>query len=245
MVRVKAFLVFLVLLVVVAVGADFGAKYYAEQQVATALHQEQGLAVDPSVSITGFPFLTQLAAGRYTRVDVAAAGVDAPNLGPVTVSASLHDVALPASQVFSGNVGTFTVGRADTVVRVPQTTLGAQLKVPDLQVSPGSTGPGSAQLVGTVSLAGLLSQTVTVDVDLSVSGGNLVVRATDAALGAPGSNQTRLPSIVAPAVLAQISRTIPLEQQPFGITTTGVSVQGSDLVVDGTGQNMTVQPTRQ
>lgn len=96
-----------------------------------------------------------------------------------------------------------------------------------------------------MSLAGLLSQTVTVDVDLSVSGGNLVVRATDAALGAPGSNQTRLPSIVALALLGQISRTIPLEQQPFGITATGVSVQGSDLVVDGTGQNVTVQPTQQ
>ena len=61
---VKAFLVFLVLLVVVLVGADFGARYYAQGQVATALRDEQGLDVAPAVSIQGFPFLTQLAAGR-------------------------------------------------------------------------------------------------------------------------------------------------------------------------------------
>lgn len=240
---VKAFVVFLVLLVVVLVGADFGAKYYAERQVATALREQQGLATDPSVSITGFPFLTQLAAGRYTQVDVAAAGVEAPDLGPVTVSASLRDVALPASQVFSGDVGTFTAGRVDSVVRVPQTTLGAQLDVPDLQVSPGSNGPSSGQLVGTVTVAGLISRTVTVDVDLSVSDGNLVVRATDAALGAPGGDQSRLPAIAQPVLLGQLSQTIPITQQPFGITATGVSVEGSELVVLGSGNDVTVEPT--
>ncbi len=152
----KGFLVFLVLLLLVAVGVDFGAKYYAEQRVATALRQEQGLAVDPSVSIQGFPFLTQLARGRYTQVDLAAAGVDAPNSGPITVSAALRDVALPASQLLSGSIGTFTVGTLDTVVRIPPTTLGAQLNIPDLQVAPGPDGQSSAVLVGTVTVAGLI-----------------------------------------------------------------------------------------
>lgn len=241
----KAFLVFLVLLVVVLVGADIGAKYYAERQVATALREEQGLAVDPSVSIDGFPFLTQLAAGRYSHVEVAAAGVDAPDLGPVTVSADLRDVALPASQVLSGSIGTFTVGTLDSVVRIPPATLQTQLDVTDLEVQPGPDGPGSAVLVGSVSVAGLVSQTVAVTVDLSVSEGNLVVRATDAALGRPGTDQTRLPAIAQPVLLGQLSRTVTVGPQPFGITLTGVRVDGSDLVLTGEAANATVTPQQQ
>lgn len=241
----KAFLVFLVLLVVVLVGADFGAKYYAQGQVATALREEQGLDVAPDVSIQGFPFLTQLAAGRYSRVDVAAAGYDAPDLGPITISAQLRDVALPASQVFSGTIGTFTVGTLDTVVRIPPATLQTQLDVSNLEVTPGPDGPSSAVLVGDVSVAGLVSQTVSVTVDLSISEGNLVVRATDAALGRPGGEQTRLPSIAQPVLLGQLSRTITIPPQPFGITLTGVAVDGSDLVLTGEATNATVTPQQQ
>jgi hypothetical protein len=240
---VKALLVFLVLLVAVAVGADVGARYYGEQRVATALRQEQGLASDPNVSINGFPFLTQVAAGNYTQVTIAAIGVDAPNLGPIDVSATLRDVALPASQVFSGQIGTFTVGRLDSVVRIPASTLGPQLGVPDLALSAGSNGSSSAQLVGTVSIAGVLSQVVSLQADLSIVAGNLVVKATDAAAGAPGTPQTRLPSFVQPVLLNQISRTIKLTQQPLGIVATGVSVEGSDLVLTGSGANATITPT--
>lgn len=240
----KALLVFLVLLVLVAVGVDVGVKYYAEQKVASALRQEQGLASDPNVSITGFPFLTQVAAGSYTRVTITATGYDAPHLGPIDVCATLRGVDLPTSQVLSGRIGTVTVGRIDSVVRVPASTLGPQLGVPDLALSAGSNGSSSAQLVGTVSIAGVFSQVVSLQADLSIVDGNLVVKATDAAAGAPGSQQTRLPSFVQPVLLNQISRTITLTQQPLGIVATGVSVEGADLVLTGSGINATITPTR-
>lgn len=241
----KALLVFLVLLVLVAVGADVGAKNYAERKVAAALRQEQGLASDPNVSIKGFPFLTQVAAGSYTQVTIAATGYDAPNLGLVDVLATLRDVALPTSQVLSGQIGTVTVGRIDSVVRIPASTLGPQLGVPDLALSAGSNGASSAQLVGTVSVAGVLNQIVSLQADLSIVDGNLVVKATDAAAGAPGTPQTRLPSFVQPVLLNQISRTIKLTQQPLGIIATGASVEGSDLVLTGSGANTTINPTHE
>jgi hypothetical protein len=240
---VKALLVFLVLLVLLAVGADVGARYYAEQRVAAALRQEQGLARDPHVSINGFPFLTQVAAGNYTQVTITATGYDAPHLGPIDVSATLRDVALPTSQVLSGHFGAVTVGRIDSVVRIPASTLGPQLGVPDLALSAGSNRSSSAQLVGTVSVAGVFTQVVSLQADLSIVDGNLVVVATDAAAGAPGTHQTRLPSFVQPVLLRQISRTIRLTQQPLGIVATGVSVEGSDLVLTGSSENATITPT--
>jgi hypothetical protein len=240
---VKALLALLVLLVLLAVGADVGARYYAEQKVAAALRQEQGLARDPHVSINGFPFLTQVAAGSYTQVTITATGYDAPHLGPIDVSATLRDVALPTSQVLSGHIGTVTVGRIDSVIRIPASTLGPQLGVPDLTLSAGSTGSSSAQLVGTVSIAGVLSQVVSLQADLSIVDGNLVVVATDAAAGAPGTHQTRLPTLVQPLLLHQISRTIKLTQQPLGIIATGVTIEGSDLVLTGSSAHATITRT--
>jgi hypothetical protein len=93
--------------------------------LAVALRQEQGLARDPNVSIDRFPFLTQVAAGSYTQVTIAAIGYDAPDLGPIDVSATLRDVVLPTAQVLSGQIGTVTVGRIDSVIRIPASTLGA------------------------------------------------------------------------------------------------------------------------
>lgn len=241
----RAFVITVVLLLGLLVAADRGAWYYAEGQVAQTLRVDQGLATDPDVSIQGFPFLTQLVNGSYQQVDIGAADVDAPDLGPVSVSASLRDVAVPASEVVGGTITRFTAGQVDTTVRVPVSTLGAQLDIPDLTLAQGDAGPTSAVLSGTVSLAGLVSSQVTVQVGLSTVDGNLVVTATDAALGAPGQSQTRLPDIVAPVLLGQLSRTIALDQLPFAVPATGVSVSGSDLVVTGQGTDVTVDTTAQ
>jgi hypothetical protein len=116
--------------------------------------------------------------------------------------------------------------------------------VPDLTLSAGSKGSSSAQLAGTVSIAGVFSQVVSLQADLSIVDGNLVVKATDAAAGAPGTPQTRLPSFVQPVLLHQISRTITLTQQPLGIVATGVTVEGSDLVLTGLSTNALITPTR-
>jgi hypothetical protein len=71
-----------VVLLIVLVIADRVACAVAENEMASQF-KSQGFPVKPSVNIEGFPFLTQLAAKDFKKVDISASNVPA---GPVTIS---------------------------------------------------------------------------------------------------------------------------------------------------------------
>src|SRR4051812_16409192 len=66
--RMKGLLVTLVVLLGLAVVADWVAVGFAEDEVAQQLAAKGGLAGTPAVDIGGFPFLTQAIAGDYEDV---------------------------------------------------------------------------------------------------------------------------------------------------------------------------------
>ncbi len=80
-------LILLIILVVLAglfVVIDRVAVHVADNEFATQI-QKQGFSTKPSVSIQGFPFLTQVAARDFKDVRITANGEKA---GPVTVTTS-------------------------------------------------------------------------------------------------------------------------------------------------------------
>jgi DUF2993 family protein len=81
---VMALFVVIVILILLVIG-DRVALAVTENQFASQF-QKQGFPVKPSVSISGFPFLTQLAAKDFNTVNISASDVPA---GPVTIT-SLH-----------------------------------------------------------------------------------------------------------------------------------------------------------
>jgi hypothetical protein len=81
---VMALFAVIVILILLVIG-DRVALAVTENQFASQF-QKQGFPVKPSVTIEGFPFLTQLAAKDFNKVDISASNVPA---GPVTIS-SLH-----------------------------------------------------------------------------------------------------------------------------------------------------------
>jgi hypothetical protein len=68
---------------VLAVIADQVAKSYAQNTIASNIQKSSGMSVKPSVSIEGFPFLTQLAARDLRVIDISATNVPA---GKITVT---------------------------------------------------------------------------------------------------------------------------------------------------------------
>ena len=76
-----------IVLLIVLVIADRVACAITENEFASQI-QTDGLGVRPSVNIEGFPFLTQLAAKDFNKVDLDASNVPA---GPVTIS-TVHAV---------------------------------------------------------------------------------------------------------------------------------------------------------
>jgi hypothetical protein len=71
-----------IVLLIVLVIADRVGNAIAENEFASQA-QQSGLPVKPSVDITGFPFLTQLAAGDFNKINISAVNVPA---GPLSIS---------------------------------------------------------------------------------------------------------------------------------------------------------------
>jgi LmeA-like phospholipid-binding len=75
-------LIGLIVLIVLAVAADFIAKAVAQGEVASQI-QKQGFPKKPSVTIEGFPFLTQVASRDFQQIRLSSS--DIPE-GPVRIS---------------------------------------------------------------------------------------------------------------------------------------------------------------
>ncbi|MDT0442032.1 LmeA family phospholipid-binding protein [Streptomyces johnsoniae] len=85
-------------LIVLAIVADRVALWIAEGEVASRARDTLGLTEEPSVSVQGFPFLTQVAGGSLDRVDLGldeyTAQVDDQELVVSQLDVRLNDVEL-------------------------------------------------------------------------------------------------------------------------------------------------------
>ncbi|MFD4295175.1 LmeA family phospholipid-binding protein [Rhodococcus sp. NPDC058505] len=241
-------------LLALVVVVDFGAAAYSEYRVSRSLRAGAGLNSDPDVTITGFPFLAQVADGRYRHVEVRARGVPSAELGDVSIEADLHGVQIPASDLLGGSVGTVPVERLDGRVKIEATSLGAYLGIPDLEVSAppadrsdgtgGSGGSGMSTgggivLTGTVPV-GPVRATVSVTADLVLDGENVTIVATDLYFGPEGQADFTVPAPLKPAVLGLFTRQIDVEKLPFGVRPTKVYAEGSQVAIEGSGDNVVI-----
>ncbi len=78
----RKLLTWVIVILVILVALDFGAKAFAESEAATQI-QKQGFPRKPTVGIAGFPFLTQVISRHFEKVTISSAQFPA---GPVMVS---------------------------------------------------------------------------------------------------------------------------------------------------------------
>ena len=115
----RRLLVFLLVLLVLGVAADFVAARVAEDRVAGVLQLQYGLDRRPVVQVRDFPFLPHLLAGHFDAVDLAARDVSTEGVRARRVELHLHDVAVDRA-VLLGEPGPVTIGRADGQVELGQ-----------------------------------------------------------------------------------------------------------------------------
>ncbi|WP_410666808.1 DUF2993 domain-containing protein [Amycolatopsis sp. cmx-4-68] len=140
--RARRWVIALVVLVLLLVGADFGAAAFAEHMISQKARTQLELTDDPSVTIHGFPFLTQALGGDYDHISVSAAGVPvAGKLQDVAVNAELEDVTAPLSDLTNGNTKAITIGKLTGAVTIKAADL-ARLspldKIKDLRIEPST-----------------------------------------------------------------------------------------------------------
>lgn len=264
----RGLLITLVVLVAIAVGADFAARAVAENRVAEALGQELDLPAPPSVDVHGFPFLTQAAAGRYGDVGLSAPHVRYGGLTDLTLTADLRGVSVPLSALTSGQVRTIPTDTVTAGAEIDPADLARVLRVADVTVEPvtpaeldaaraaaqadpsGASGnaralagvdpSSSVRLRSSTTAAG---QTVPVAVIASfrLAGNRITLSARDIRLdeGDAASNPAaRQAAGALRGRLSGFSTSVDPGTLPFSITATDLRAEDGKLVVSGTARDV-------
>ena len=218
-------------LLVLLVAADRVGAAVAERVLAEELQRSGGFASRPDVEVRGVPFLTQVLAGRYDRVDVVARDVDAGEVAgtPVQVSrlsATLRGARVPLGDALDGTVTSVPVDRVDARVLLPFSVLQRSTDVGDLTVAPEGDRlrlRGSVEVFGQEVTGSALSR-------LTVEDGAVVVTAESVDVGNDLAND-----LLGRAVEDRFDVRVPLRGLPYGLEVQAVTVQPDGLAVTARG----------
>ncbi len=257
----------LLLLVAFAVVVDFTAAAYSEYRVSRSLRAGGELSADPDVTIHGFPFVAQAWQGDFRNVDIRARANRPDIPGEILVEATLNGVHLPAHALVDADTHAVPVDKVFGRMRIEPVELGRLFNIPDLDMrgppadkSDGTGGSGGSGVTtqGALILSGTIplgpeprsTERVSVRADLALDGDQVRIVATDLYQGdttspASASNTTSLsPDLDKASVLARFTRTIDTRDLPFGVHPTSVKALGGNIIVEGEGQDMTIDMDR-
>lgn len=141
----------LAVLLALAVAADRISVAVVDGVVASQLKKVGRLSADPSVSVRGFPFLTQALAGRFDEVAVTVPSLDAGDVRLRNLQLVVRGARVPLRDALSGSVGAVAVDGISGSAQLPYADLAALSTVKDLTVVPAGDG---VMLRGTVLVAG-------------------------------------------------------------------------------------------
>lgn len=204
-------------LAVLLVAADRISVAVAENQISERLTSAYGLPQRPGVSITGFPFLTQVAAGDYQQINVSASQVPAGGATLHDLNVRLTGVHATVSQVLGSGSSMVTADRAAGSAMLGFGTVDRRL-------------PGGFQLRPdgkNLSVSGRLAYhgahiPVSATVSLGVSGSGISV--TPVKVSVPG-----LPGLPVSAYSSRLRIVVPLSTLPLHLHLTSVHVTPGGL----------------
>lgn len=217
--RGRRWLIALVVLILLLVAADFGAKAYAENAIASKI-DSSGLGTKPSVDIQGFPFLTQVASRDLSQIDINASNFTVKQV----VISSLHATATGVHPNASFNGA--TISKINGTVVVSFATVTNLIPIPGLTVSADpADGPDaikfSSSLGGAVGKIKQVSPNV-----IKVEVGNL-------------SGLAGLASLIGGSTIAS-SYTFVIPKLPAGLVVRSITVTSQGIVATASAQNTTL-----
>jgi hypothetical protein len=217
--RGRNWLIALVVLIIVLVGADFAAKAFAENQIASQI-SSSGLGTKPSVDIEGFPFLTQVASRDLSQIDINASNF---TVKQVTIS-SLHATATGVHPNSSFNGA--TIDKINGTVVVSFSTVTNLIPIPGLTVGPDpADGPDAIKFDSSLGGATGKIEQVSPNV-IKVDVGNLT--------GLAG-----LASLLGGSAI-QNSYTFDVPKLPAGLVINSITVTNQGLVATASAANTTL-----
>ena len=256
LIGVTAAAIAVAVIVIGAVGVDYGASIYAEYRLSSTVRKAANLGSDPFVAIVAFPFLPQAMRHRYNQLEIKANAVDHTMVGKATIEATMYSVDLAYASWLIPPDAKLPVGRLESRIIIDSVHLGRYLGITDLMVEAppavtntatgGVTASGisdSHGLVfsGTPKSAGF-DHRVSISVDLSIAPDDpatLVFTPTGVLTGPDTANQS-IPDDKRDAVLHAFSARLPNQRLPFGVAPTSEGARGSDVIIEGVTRGVTI-----
>jgi hypothetical protein len=243
-------------LVVAAVGVDYGTSIYAEYRLSSNVRKAANLGTDPFVAIVAFPFIPQAMRHHYNQVEIKANQVDHAMVGKATLEATMYSVDLTHASWLIPSDAKLPVGKLESRIIIDSIHLGRYLGVTDLMVEAPpketNTATGGVTASGISDSHGLVfsgtpksanfDHRVSVSVDLSIAPDDpatLVFTPTGVLTGPDTANQS-VPDDKRDAVLHAFSARLPNQRLPFGMTPTSEGARGSEVIIEGITRGVTV-----
>ncbi len=222
----RKLLIALAVLVVLFVAADRISVAIAENRISDRIAAAYGLPSKPGVTIGGFPFLTQVAAGDYGHVDVSAGRVQADGATLRNLRVQFTGVHASLSQVLGRGPATVTADRATGSAMIGLGQVNRRLPR-GLKVQPDGK---NLRVSGTVRYQGARIP-VSATVSLGVTGSGITV--TPVNVTAPGRAGVPLS-----AYSPQLGVVVPVSTLPLHLRVTSVRVTNGGLRIGASARNV-------
>jgi hypothetical protein len=222
-------------LILVLVGIDITARIAVQSVLARQMQSAEKLQQRPSVAVHGFPFLWQVATGRYERVETRLEQVPTGNGLPLdSVGIRLTGVHLPLNVLLGSRMTQVPVD----AVQVSGTTTFAALQTQVNSEIPDSLGTvrlrygGANRLTAEAAYSGPGGPVkVSGKAMLSISWGQLV-------LTLPEESLTQVPKLFRPLIFRLSTQPVRMQELPFGLTPTQVRVTPQGVTVTAAADNV-------
>jgi hypothetical protein len=152
---VRKALVVLVVLAILAVGADLAIGAIAEARLAERAQNRLGLAERPEVDLKGFPFLLHALRRRFPEVSVEIRDLRVEGLAIDRFVLRLRDVRFGSTAAIAGGGGGLSTREGRGTVEVTEASLGAFLERNDVPFSVELLGSSRARISGTATALGV------------------------------------------------------------------------------------------
>jgi LmeA-like phospholipid-binding len=232
----------LALLVGAFVAADRIAAHEAEAAIAKQANQELAdrqitSPSKPRVHIAHFPFLTQVAAGKYQKITIS---VDKPSTEGVTLDrfdVVATDVHAKASDVLHGT-GTVTADKVTGTGHVPWDQVGKLITLSGVDASNVTVHADNQGKITAEIPVNALGVSTTVVATGSVTVTNGVASVTVDKVTAQGGNQQALVNALLAQVKQQLKVQVALPKLPYNLQVTGVAATQAGLQVTASAANV-------
>ena len=220
----RTFVIALIALVVLLVAGDFAAKAFAENEIAGQI-KSHGFPKKPSVSIEGFPFLTQVIGKDIHQVRISSQNIPEGPVDISRISAVMNGIHLN---------GGFSSGTVDKLAGSVLVTFPSLAHTLNSRLGPLGALLSSSGL--TLSAAG--PDEVKASLNLLVASGSATWRVTRLS----GQDlQVRLVSssgVPASALSSLQTINIPIPKLPLGVKIDSVRITGQGVVGHISGRNL-------